>query len=158
MCCTEWKRSLIFVPCHWIVVGYCFHAGFLCVCPSEVYLQFVFCVVTSVMFTWLHWNFRITIGIGRILYFILSKQILEGWFYHYWLLTGRFSPSLAHCSLEISKRVIGKQCRHRCCRHHRMWCLIRVTTVCKQFSHFSLRISKWHSLTYLQLKLDSSNI
>ena len=40
----------------------------------------------------------------------------------------------------------------------RMWRLIRVFTVCKQFSHFSLGISKSHSQMYLKLKLDSSNI
>ena len=34
----------------------------------------------------------------------------------------------------------------RCCR---MWCLRRVSTVCKSFSHFSPEISKLHSPTYL---------
>ena len=36
--------------------------------------------------------------------------------------------------------------------------LIRVFTVCKQFIHFSLEISKYHSRTNLKLKLDSFNI
>ena len=39
-----------------------------------------------------------------------------------------------------------------------MWCLIRVSTVWKRFSPFSLGISKSHSQTYLKLKSDSSNI
>ena len=36
--------------------------------------------------------------------------------------------------------------------------LIRISTVCKQFNYFSHRISKSHSLTFLKLKLESSNI
>ena len=47
------------------------------------------------------------------------------------------------------------QTQIRCCR---MWHLIRVSTVCKHFSHFSLGISKSHSWTYLNLKVNSSNI
>ena len=37
-------------------------------------------------------------------------------------------------------------------RCHRMWHLIRVSTVCRQISHFSLGICKSHSRTYLKLK------
>ena len=43
-------------------------------------------------------------------------------------------------------------------RHRRTWRLIRVSTVCKQFNHFSLGIYKSLSRTYLKLKLNSSNI
>ena len=43
-------------------------------------------------------------------------------------------------------------------RCHRMLCLIRVSTVCKYFSHFSVGIFKSLCLTYLKLKFDSSNI
>ena len=38
-------------------------------------------------------------------------------------------------------------------RCHRMWHLIRASTVCKTFRHFSHGISESHSLTYLKLKL-----
>ena len=41
---------------------------------------------------------------------------------------------------------------------HRTRRLIRVSTVCKYFNHFSLERSKSHSLTYLKSKLESSNI
>ena len=54
---------------------------------------------------------------------------------------------LIHCSLETPKRVKGRM------RH-----LIRVFTVCKQFNHFSLGISKSHNLTYLKSKLESSHM
>ena len=43
-------------------------------------------------------------------------------------------------------------------RRRRTRRLIRVSTVCKQFSHFSLGICRSHSRTYLKLKSDSSNI
>ena len=45
------------------------------------------------------------------------------------------------------------QTQIRCCR---MRHLIRVSTVCKWFSHPSLGISKSHSRNYLKLKLDSN--
>ena len=41
-------------------------------------------------------------------------------------------------------------------RCRRIWHLIRVSTVCKKFIHFSLGISKPQSRTYLKLKVDSS--
>ena len=43
-------------------------------------------------------------------------------------------------------------------RRYRTWRLIRVLTVCRWFSHFSLGISNSRSWTYLKLKLDSSNL
>ena len=67
------------------------------------------------------------------------------------------SCKLAHCSLETPKRIICQtvetQIRRRKTRR-----LIRVSTVCKKFNHFSLGISKLHSLTHLKSKLESSNI
>ena len=63
---------------------------------------------------------------------------------------------LTHFCLETPKRVINKQYRPR--SEATMQHLIGVFTVCKYFSHFSLGISKSHSLAYLKLKLDSSNI
>ena len=59
-----------------------------------------------------------------------------------------YQYGLTHCSPDTPKRVIGKQCKPRC--------LIRVSTVCKWFSHLSEGISKSHSWMYLNLKLDSS--
>ena len=54
------------------------------------------------------------------------------------------------------KRVIGKQYSTR---SDAAECgMIRVTAACKQFSHFSLGVSESHSLTYLKLKLDYSNL
>ena len=68
--------------------------------------------------------------------------------------------TLTHCSRETHKIVIGKQCRPRSDTAERASTrhLIRVSTVCKYFSHFSLGICKSHCRTYLKLKLDSSNI
>ena len=71
------------------------------------------------------------------------------------------SGPLPHCSRvsQTRKGVTGKQCRPRsdaakCQTRH----LIRVSTVCKKFSHVSLGICKFHSRKYLKLKLVSSNI
>ena len=71
------------------------------------------------------------------------------------------SGPLPHCSWvsQTRKGVTGKQCRPRsdaakCQTRH----LIRVSTVCKKFSHVSLGICKFHSRKYLKLKLVSSNI
>ena len=53
---------------------------------------------------------------------------------------------LTLCTPETPKRVIGKQCRPRSDAALRR--LIRVSTVCKYFNHFSLEISKSHRLTH----------
>ena len=67
-----------------------------------------------------------------------------------------YKEALAHYSLETPKWVIDKQCRPR--SDAAEWHLIRVSFVCKYFNYFSLGVSKSHSLTYLKLKLESSNI
>ena len=57
---------------------------------------------------------------------------------------------LTHCIRE-TRQTVQTQIR----RHRR---LIMVSTVCKKLNHFSIGISKCHSLTYLKLKLESSHI
>ena len=65
--------------------------------------------------------------------------------------------ALTHCSRETRKWSNWEtvQTQIRCRRTRR---LIRVSTVCKKFSHFSLGICKSHRQKYLKLKLVSSNI
>ena len=52
----------------------------------------------------------------------------------------------------------NKQTEQNKIRCNRMQHLITGSTLYKWFSHFSLGIFKSHSLTYLKLKLDASNI
>ena len=65
--------------------------------------------------------------------------------------------NLTLCSRETRKKgnwqTVQTQIRRRRTRR-----LIRVSTVCKLFSRFSLGLCKSHSRVYLKLKLQSSNI
>ena len=89
---------------------------------------------------------------------LVPREGRASWQWHFLgIFTCTFAVSLLKTLLNLfnsfwsgdPKRVFGKQCRTRR--------LIRVFTVCTYFSHFSLGISKYHSLTYLKLKFDSSN-
>ena len=70
--------------------------------------------------------------------------------------------TLIYCSLKTPKREIGSADPDQILQNaaSEQEHLNRVSTVCKLFNHFSVGLSKSHicSLTYLKLKLESSNI